>query len=270
MRQSDGEGEHEAASALSLIAGVGMKQVVSAYGRYMAITSDTPLRTLNSSPWGGGFGHHRVLMNRQVDKTYNENDPLLEMEAFIAREGLDPQDTAGMLTAAWVKDVGFNESAWPLEAEERAQSEELVHVEGLEQLRVAAWVTVGLGNKARAGAVLPAASLYPGTINTIVVIEGQLTDAAMVNAVITATEAKAAALQSMNITINGQIATGTSTDAVLIAATGRGKTYRYAGTATTLGYLIGRTVHEAILASGQMYELAMSRRAAAQSQEQRA
>ncbi|KRF06027.1 hypothetical protein ASG89_19980 [Paenibacillus sp. Soil766] len=241
-----------------------MKLVVSPYGRYMQITSENPLRTLNSSPWGGGFGHHRVLMNRQVDKTYNETDPLVEMEAFIAQEGLEPAETAGMLTAAWVNDVGFKELAWPLEEEGRELPGEMVKED--ESLRVAAWVTVGLGNKARAGAILPATSLYPGTINTIVVIEGHLTDAAMVNAVITATEAKAAALQALNITINGQFATGTSTDAVLIAATGRGTTFRYAGTATTLGYLIGRTVHEAILASGQLYELEMSRRTATPSQ----
>ncbi|WP_235550478.1 adenosylcobinamide amidohydrolase [Paenibacillus sp. Soil750] len=264
------QSEREGTSARSLIAGVGMKQVVSPHGRYMQITSENPLRTLNSSPWGGGFGHHRVLMNRQVDKTYNETDPLVEMEVFIAREGLEPQDTAGMLTAAWVSDVGFSELAWPLEEEPSDQREEAVsEVNELnedESLRVAAWVTVGLGNKARAGAILPTTSLYPGTINTIVVIEGHLTDAAMVNAVITATEAKAAALQSLHITVDGQIATGTTTDAVLIAATGRGTTYRYAGTATTLGYLIGRTVHEAILASGQLYELEMSKRAAAHSQ----
>ena len=241
-----------------------MKQVQSPHGRYLQIRSENPLRTLNSSPWGGGFGQHRVLMNRQVDKMYNEVDPLVEMEAFIAREGLDPQETAGMLTAAKVKDVGFKELAWPPEEDEyRAQPVDALTSE--ESLRVAAWVTVGLGNKARAGALTPATSLYPGTINTIVVIEGNLTDAAMVNAVITATEAKAAALQALNTTIDGQIATGTTTDAVLIAVTGRGTTYRYAGTATTLGYLIGRTVYEATLASGQLYELEMSKRAATHS-----
>ncbi|WP_436241895.1 adenosylcobinamide amidohydrolase [Paenibacillus sp. LjRoot56] len=261
------QSEREGTSTRSLIAGVGMKQVVSPHGRYMQITSENPLRTLNSSPWGGGFGHHRVLMNRQVDKTYNETDPLVEMEAFIARERLEPQDTAGMLTAAWVNDVGFSELAWPLEEERGVQPVDAVNgVHEDESLRVAAWVTVGLGNKARAGAILPATSLYPGTINTIIVIEGHLTDAAMVNAVITATEAKAAALQSLHITVGGQIATGTTTDAVLIATTGRGTTFRYAGTATTVGYLIGRTVHEAILASGQLYELEMSKRTAAHSQ----
>lgn len=252
--------QSEGASARSLIAGMGMKLVESPHGLYLQITSENPLRTLNSSPWGGGFGQHRVLMNRQVDKTYNEVDPMGEMEDFIAREGLDPQDTAGMLTAAWVKDVGFKELAWSPEDEQPVDA-----VTSEESLRVAAWVTVGLGNKARAGAILPATSLYPGTINIIIVIEGNLTDAAMVNAVITATEAKAAALQALNTKINGQIATGTTTDAVLIAATGRGTTYRYAGTATTLGYLIGRTVYEAILASGQLYEFEMSKRSAAYS-----
>lgn len=246
-----------------LIPGVQMKLVQSAFGRYLQIASDSPLRTLNSSTWGGGFGSHRVLMNRQVDKSYNETDPAMEMESFIARQGLNPLDTAGMLTAAWVKDVGYCELGWPPEGMNGEELSEAVQVDG-SLLRVAAWVTVGLGNKARAGAVLPAASLYPGTINTIVVIDGNMTDAAMVNAVITATEAKAAALQVLNITLDGQPATGTTTDAVLIAATGRGTTYQYAGTATTLGYLIGRTVYEAVLASGRLNVIEMSKRGAAQ------
>lgn len=253
----------ESGKAHCLIPGVQMKLVQSVFGRYLQITCDSPLRTLNSSSWGGGFGNHRVLMNRQVDKTYNETDPALEMEAFIAREGLNPLDTAGMLTAAWVKDVGYCELTWPHEGTNGEDLRKAVQVDG-SLLRVAAWVTVGLGNKARAGAVLPAASLYPGTINTIVVIEGHLIDAAIVNAVITATEAKAAALQALNIVVDGQPATGTTTDAVLIAATGRGTTYQYAGTATTLGYLIGRTVYEAVLASGKRNVIEMSKRGASQ------
>lgn len=202
---------------------------------------------------------HTTLMNRQVDKLYNEADPLREMDDFILREGLNPRGTAGMLTAALVKDVGYSTLTWTRDGAEdwsHKQQLELASVIEAETqpLHVCAWVTVGLGNKARAGAELPAASLYPGTINTIIVIDGQLTDAAMVNAVITATEAKAAALQSLGVDVNGQPATGTSTDAVLIATTCRGHLYSYAGTATALGYMIGRTVYEAIMASGQLYE----------------
>lgn len=233
------------------ISGIRVNLVHSAQGTYLQISSESPLRTLNSSPCGGGFGENKVIINRQVDKLYNESDPLREMESFILREGLNPRETAGMLTAAMVKDVGYKALTWE---EQQLQEQKQEQEQEQEHLHVCAWVTVGLGNKARAGAELPAASLYPGTINTIVVVNGCLTDAAMVNAVITATEAKAAALQALNIQIGGQLATGTTTDAVLIAATSRGQTYRYAGIATTVGYLIGRTVYEAIMASGQLYE----------------
>ncbi|MDQ0874211.1 adenosylcobinamide hydrolase [Paenibacillus sp. V4I3] len=238
------------------ISGIRMDLVSSPQGAYLQICSEHPLRTLNSSPWGGGFGTHKVMMNRQVDKLYNEADPLREMDEFIQREGLNPQETAGMLTAAKVKDVGYSSVTWETGEDDDISEfgQKLAMKPEQESLHVCSWVTVGLGNKARAGAELPSASLYPGTINTIVVINGCLTDAAMVNAVITATEAKAAALQALGILVEGQPATGTTTDAVLIAATCRGQTYRYAGTATALGYLIGRTVYEAIIHSGQLYE----------------
>lgn len=194
------------------------------------------------------------------------------MDDFILREGLDPGGTAGMLTAALVKDVGYSTLTWTRDGAEDWSHKQQASVFGAKveepqtqtladtethTLHVCAWVTVGLGNKARAGAELPSVSLYPGTINTIIVIDGQLTDAAMVNAVITATEAKAAALQSLGVDVDGQPATGTSTDAVLIATTCRGHLYSYAGTATALGYMIGRTVYEAIMASGQLYENAL-------------
>ena len=113
-------------------------------------------------------------MNRQVDKTYNEADPLQEMDAFIAREGLNPQETAGMLTAAKVKDVGYSSLTWATgEHDDIDESGQKIAMKSeQEPLHVCSWVTVGLGNKARAGAELPSAFLYPGTINTIVVIDG--------------------------------------------------------------------------------------------------
>jgi adenosylcobinamide hydrolase len=246
----------EAMGAMEVpISGIRMELVQSRRGTYLLIDSDSPMRTLNSSPWGGGFGTHKVLMNRQVDKLYNVVDPLQEMDKFILDEGLNPQETAGMLTAAMVKDVGYSALTWEMdEADDPLSVGRNLSKSPDELLQICSWVTVGLGNKARAGAELPASSLYPGTINTIVVINGKLTDAAIVNAVITATEAKAAALQDIGVLVDGQTATGTTTDAVMIAATCRGQTYHYAGTATVLGYMIGRTVYEAIMASGRLYE----------------
>ncbi|HAM60030.1 MAG TPA: hypothetical protein DCQ64_33340 [Candidatus Rokubacteria bacterium] len=87
----------------------------------------------------------------------------------------------------------------------------------------------------------------PSTINTIVVVEADPEPAALVNAVITATEVKALALMEASIGDgDGGPATGTSTDAVVIAATGRGPRARFGGPASGLGWVIGRAVREAL------------------------
>jgi iron complex transport system ATP-binding protein len=44
--------------------------------------------------------------------------------------------------------------------------------------------------------------------------------------------------------VTGTIATGTSTDSILIAATQTGELLEYAGTITPLGKLIGKAVYE--------------------------
>jgi len=61
--------------------------------------------------------------------------------------------------------------------------------------------------------------------------------------VITATEAKTAVLQDWQLlTPDGHVATGTSTDAVVVACTGRGPTLPYAGPVTSVGATIARLV----------------------------
>jgi adenosylcobinamide hydrolase len=226
--------------------GITFELISSHQGPYLLWKSFQPLRTLNSSTCGGGFGNHTCLINRQVDKNYHARDPIEEMNYFLLNEGLRPDETAGMLTAAWVEDAGIHTESWVDEGKAKH-----------DQLMVCTYVTVGLSNKARAGDTLPATALYPGTINTIVFIHGTLTDAAMVNAVITATEAKTAALTDLGICMDssngGRPATGTTTDAVLIAANNKGSFHRYAGTATQLGYCIGRAVYESIMVSGTKY-----------------
>jgi adenosylcobinamide hydrolase len=222
-------------------AGIEISQVTNLNGEYLLFRGRESMRTLNSSPWGGGFGMHTCLVNRQVNKDYNEEEPIEEMNVFLRKEELQPDQTASMLTAASVKDVGSYQLAWEKPGE-------------AERLEVQAWVTVGLSNKARSGHELPITSIYPGTINSIILVNESMTDAAMVNAVITATEAKAAALQDLGVRIHepdGKLATGTTTDAVLIAATQQGRLHRYAGTATQLGYLIGRTVYESVIKSAR-------------------
>jgi len=116
-------------------------------------------------------------------------------------------------------------------------------------------VTAAAGNAARAGSQRSVLAAYrPGTINIMLGIDGWLSPSAMVNAVMTATEAKAAALADLGITDseNGLTATGTTTDAIVLAVSGSRRyaaEHVYAGTATDLGGAIGRLVYSAVTES---------------------
>ncbi len=88
-----------------------------------------------------------------------------------------------------------------------------------------------------------------GTINTILIINRELTHGAMVRSIVTATEAKSAALQELavNSCYSCGLATGTGTDQVGIASRLTGETpLTGTGKHTKLGELIGLTVKESV------------------------
>ncbi|OPY50133.1 MAG: Adenosylcobinamide amidohydrolase [Methanosaeta sp. PtaU1.Bin112] len=89
----------------------------------------------------------------------------------------------------------------------------------------------------------------PGTINAMIFINRELSPGAMVTAVITATEAKTAALQELGVAsrYSEGLATGTGTDQMAIAAKLGGKAICFAGKHSKVGELIGRTMHDAVL-----------------------
>jgi adenosylcobinamide hydrolase len=204
------------------IAGLTISQTLEA----VHVQSDSLLTTLSSAIVGSGFQRVHHLLNFHVDKNYYCPNPKADLQAFARHMEIDGQ-FVGLLTA-----VNLNKAR-------------LVFLQEA-GLGVGALVTAGVSNAACAG-VTPPFSSKPETINTILILDARLTRAAMLNAVITATEAKSALLGEMNIrTTNGDLATGTSTDTVTVAATGRGKLQSYAGPVTTLGWLIARTVRQAV------------------------
>ena len=86
-----------------------------------------------------------------------------------------------------------------------------------------------------------------GTINIILIIDGILTEHALVNLFITITEAKTLILRKYDVlTKNGNPATGTSTDTIMVAYTGVGKTIEWAGYATEFGQSIGKSIIKAL------------------------
>jgi adenosylcobinamide amidohydrolase len=201
------------------------------------IKSEESLHALNSSILGGGFTRPKNLINVQVEKGYDGGNPSEDLVGFAKKAGLNVDDTIGMMTAALVDDLS-------LQYEQDGN------------LTVAALVTSGVSNALAAGGKSNFSySPRVGTINIVVLIDGNLSPAAMVNGVMTATEAKTLALMDLNVkdVFSGEPASGTSTDALIIAATGRGIMLPYAGTATQIGQMIGRTVREAVYQSTSTY-----------------
>jgi hypothetical protein len=87
-----------------------------------------------------------------------------------------------------------------------------------------------------------------GTINIIIFIDADPSESCMVAALITATEAKSAVLRDFDVRsrYTGDSATGSITDAVTVAATGKGKPFQLAGPASRLGKVVGACTRQAV------------------------
>jgi adenosylcobinamide hydrolase len=193
----------------------------------VVLVAEAPLRVLSSAVLGGGAGEARAVANVRVPRGFRGEDSPAVLERFVARRRL-PAPVVGLLTAA---------------ATEHAEAATATR-SGLTALAV---VTVGLSNRAAAGRSAVAA-WAPSTINTILVVDADPAAAALVNLVITATEAKALALAEAGVrTDDGALASGTSTDAVVVAATGRGRAERFGGPVSELGATAARAVREAMV-----------------------
>lgn len=192
--------------------------------------SARPLRVLSSASCGGAWLTAHDVLNVHVSKSYVSDAPEEDLRRLAVGRGI-AGPFVGLLTAAYVERAGV-----------------ATRVEG--GLAVACVATVGVGNATCAGREVPWVApgpAAPGTINLIVLVDADVAPEAMVNLVITATEAKALTLAEGGLrTASGLAASGTSTDAVVIACTGEGPRLRYAGPATQLGHLVACCVREAM------------------------
>jgi adenosylcobinamide hydrolase len=190
------------------------------------VASARPLRTVSSAVLGGGLGAARDILNVHVRNDYDGDRPEDDLAAFAESRDVAP-GFIGLMTAAETQHA-------------------CVETAAADGITVTAVVSMGLSNVAAAGATPPAPPA-PGTINAVVLVDASLTPAAMVNAVITVTEAKALALMAWDVrTPEGILVAGTSTDSVVVGCTGAGRALDYAGSATTVGWLMARAVRAAI------------------------
>ncbi|MCU0901371.1 MAG: adenosylcobinamide amidohydrolase [Cypionkella sp.] len=116
-------------------------------------------------------------------------------------------------------------------------------------VRVAALVTLGLGNAESVGSRRAVNgvgwSTGYGTINICALIDAGLTEAALIEALTIAAEARTAAVMDCGLTLpDGRRATGTGTDCIALAADVGD--LAYAGTHTAVGEALGKAVREAV------------------------
>jgi len=192
----------------------------------VVVRSATPLATVSSAILGGGQGRARTVVNLHVPRSFPCETSLDALEAFARRRAL-ARPLVGLLTAAWTAEAEVAEET----------------CDGLAACVIA---TVGLSNATGAGRA-PSVAWTPSTINTIVLVDADPEPAAMVNLVATVTEVKALALGAAGVrAADGGPASGTSSDAVVVAATGRGRGCRFGGPASELGALAARAARTAL------------------------
>jgi adenosylcobinamide hydrolase len=204
----------------------------------LAISSKTPLKILSSAVLNGGLREANCIINVHVAKERDDAEIHKAPEEFIKKEAsklnLPHDDIVGIMTAADLRNVA-------------------VKSQKLNAMTLTALVTAGTSFSATIGDEIASKknistwSKGAGTINTIMLVDGNLTDSCMVGAVKTITEAKTVALRELDIRsrFSRDLASGTITDSVVIACTKRGDLIKYAGAATELGELIGKSVREA-------------------------
>lgn len=191
--------------------------------------SEKPLKTVSSAVINAGSGWFTTFMNRRVDEDYEADDTIQELAGFIEEQGFKPTNTVAMMTAV---DVG----------------QVVIETCSFTGGSIIVAVTAGVGNGTDVSmAYLKERRKRIGTVNTWIFVNGELAEEAFLQAMMTATEAKAKAFQEEQVMdpFTDTIATGTPTDSLLVAATQEGGHFQYAGPISELGRYIGKTVFEA-------------------------
>jgi len=184
----------------------------------------SPLLALSSAPHGGGWGERHWILAAQVAGGYHRTDPADHLAGLARDLGLDGPGV-GMLTAVDVRRVAVSRE------------------DG-----VAAAATVGLTHPSWAAAADPGtaaatgAAGIAGTVNIVAMLGRRLSGAALVNAVMTVTEAKSQALWEAGVT-----GTGTPSDAVAVLCPPSGPAEAFGGPRSRYGSRLARAVHRAVL-----------------------
>ena len=204
-------------------------------GNILVIRSNEPLTVLSSAVLNGGLVKAHGIINVQVPEGTGEdkNDEHWNAEAFLEKQvqdlGLLKGEVVGLMTAAKMENAA-------------------TAIKKLHKTSLALFVTAGTTVAVTAGEPAASNSQPLGTINIILLVDGNMTDGCMVEAHKTITEAKTVALRELDLRsqFSGDLASGTLTDTIAVACTKKGELISFAGTFTLIGELIAQCVRECV------------------------
>ncbi len=195
------------------------------YNNYYIIDFKKYIRKFSSAPFNGGIGYARRYINRTVSINYNY-DPLIEINDFLEKNNIERKGTVVTITAVPV-------------------SRRIMDTKKVKDYTIQTIITAGFDNALSIGN----RNNFYGTINIAVIINMPLSDAAIINLMQSITEAKAQAMNDLNIIdkSTGLRSPGTSTDTVSIFIDNYGKSILYAGRLTEPGYHASVMVYKSIV-----------------------
>ena len=208
---------------------------------YVHIEFPNTRRVLSSAPHNGGLvdAHHLLILRvmENFNGTKGPFEPLADTFRNYCRRKEWSGVTVGMMTSARMTSFrNVRRSARDVE--------------------ISVLVTAGISNARRAGdpaehRVFDEVEIKPGTINVIILTNAVLTQAAQVEAVMVATEAKTAVLQDIGATspVTGKTATGTGTDAVAVVSGSAPPEICYCGKHTLFGEMLASATMDALFSS---------------------
>ncbi len=197
----------------------------------IAVFCDSSLKTVSSAFYNGGFKQVKAVLNVGVPEGYSDRslhlNPLELITSSAAKVGLT-KDYLAMVTAAKIKNYSLVS---------KKDTDFSVNV----------IATAGCSHGESSGEEMDVQEIV-GTINIIVLIDGNPSESCMVAALITATEAKSAVLRDFDIRsrYTGDSATGSITDSVTIASNCLGRPLSLGGPASKLGKLVGFCTRKAV------------------------
>ncbi len=208
--------------------------------KHALLSFENSVQVLSSAPLNGGLTlADHILILRVSDNFTGEKTtfaPPSETLQSYADECSLKGTTVGMMTSAYLNT--FRHS-----------------VESDGNLKFSCSLTAGISNARRAGD--PAdwnphnnEAIPKGTINIILGTSGRFSPAAITEALMIATETKAAVMQELNIIspISSKTATGTGTDAIAIF-NGTGEAIPFCGKHTCFGEMVAKVVSKSLTAS---------------------